>query len=349
LIPKPCGYCLIMPDFTSIPVIHLMRKAQAGYHSFERLFGDVRRALPAEARVRVVRSWCHSNGFFKRLLNLVQVLPLRGAVIHITGDVHYLALGLAGRRVVLTIHDLAPLYPKEGMARRVFRCLWYTLPMRLAAVTTTISEAVRQEMVRELGVDADRIRVIPNCVSPAFAPSPRPWPAPPQRPVVLMVGTRPHKNLDRMLQALRGLDVEARIIGELLPGQRQELARHGVPFSELGRLPDAAMPVAYRDADLLAFASTYEGFGLPILEAQATGRPVLTSTIPACREAAGEGALCVDPRDITALRAALFRLINDPGLRAELVAKGFANVAKYRAGAVAEMYAEVYLSALESD
>lgn len=165
-----------------------MRKPQAGYQSFERLFAAVRGALPAGVEVRVVRSWCHSNGLFKRLLNLLQVLPLRGAVIHITGDVHYLAMALAGRRVVLTIHDLAPMHPKDGMARWVFRCLWYMLPMRLAAVTITISEAVRQEMVRDPGVDADRIRVIPNCVAPEFTACPKDWLAPPAQPVVLMVG-----------------------------------------------------------------------------------------------------------------------------------------------------------------
>lgn len=331
-----------------ISVIHLMRKPQAGYHSFERLFADVRAALPPEVEVRVVHSRFHSNGFFKRLLNILQVLFLRGGVIHITGDIHYLALGLVGRRVVLTIHDLGPLQGKEGIARRIFRVLWYRLPMRIATVTTAISEAVKQELVREFRCDPEQIRVIPNCVSPDFVFNPKPWPHAPERPVILMVGTKPNKNLPKMMEALRGLDVEVRIVGQLSNPQRQELEKSAVPFTELGRLSDAELATAFRECDLLAFVSTYEGFGLPILEAQATGRPVLTSTVAACLETAGVGALCVGPQDITDIRGAVYRLLHDPDLRADLVEKGLANVARYRAAEVAGKYAAVYaISAAE--
>ena len=329
-----------------------MRKPQAGYHSFERLFADVRDALPGDMKVRVIHSWLPSNGLFKRLLNLLQVVFLRGGVLHITGDIQYLALGLWRRRVVLTIHDLGPLHKKIGLVRRIFRCLWYRWPIRIATVTTTISEAVKQELVDELGPDvAAKIRVIPNCVSPLFTYAPKAWPEPPRKPVVLMVGFKPNKNLGNMVQALRILpeEVDLRILAEVPALQRKRLERHGIPFQELLHLSDAEVVEAYREADLLFFASTYEGFGLPILEAQATGRPVLTSDRGAMREAAGEGALLVDPENVTDMRSAIRRLLTDPALRSELVERGRANVRKYNAEAVATQYAEVYLSARGRD
>jgi glycosyltransferase involved in cell wall biosynthesis len=93
---------------------------------------------------------------------------------------------------------------------------------------------------------------------------------------------------------------------------------------------------------MVVFASLYEGFGLPILEAQAMGRPVIASNCGAMREAAGEGALLVDPYSVEAIREAVLRVKNEPGLREELIAKGLRNAAKFSADAVALKYAQIY-------
>jgi glycosyltransferase involved in cell wall biosynthesis len=93
---------------------------------------------------------------------------------------------------------------------------------------------------------------------------------------------------------------------------------------------------------MVVFASLYEGFGLPILEAQAIGRPVITSNFGAMREAAGDGALLVDPYSVDEIRAAILRIKNEPAVREELVRKGRGNAEKFRAGLVAACYAELY-------
>ncbi|MCC5841394.1 MAG: glycosyltransferase family 4 protein [Opitutales bacterium] len=326
-------------------VIQLMRKPQTGYHSFERLFSDIRKAMPAGVSVRLVHSPFHSRGLFRRLLNCIHAATLRADVIHITGDIHYLAPALVGRRVVLTVHDLAPLLAKSGLSRRVFRFLWYTLPLRTVKITTAISRAVVDELVRHAGADVGKIRLIPNCFAQEFTPAPKAWPKAPEKTVALMVGTRPNKNLRRMVKALKGLPVEVRIVGQLSAEESAWMDSTGVSVSVLGRLPDEALPEAYRSADLLAFASTYEGFGLPVLEAQATGRPVLTSAIPALREAAGEGALFVDPQSVDSIRQGFQRLLENPALRRSLIEKGSANVARYQPEKIAAMYAEAYREA----
>jgi glycosyltransferase involved in cell wall biosynthesis len=327
-------------------VIFLMRKQQMGYHSFERVFSDLKNAMPDNVHVRTVHSWFHSNGFFKRLLNLVQLQFLRADVYHITGDIHYLALGLIGRKVVLTVHDLAPLLRKKGLGRAVFKLLWYTWPMKIAKVTTAISEATKRELVEHTGADPDKIVVIPVCISPDFKPCPKSWPQPPERPVVLMVGTKPNKNLERMFLALQGIDVEVRIMGRLDRVQRESFERTGVLFRELGLLSDEEVVQAYRDCDLLAFASTYEGFGMPIVEAQAVGRPVLTSNHPPMSDIAGEGALLVDPEDIVSMQTAFFQIINAGDLRETLVKKGFASIQKYFSVAIAAIYLSAYQRSL---
>jgi glycosyltransferase involved in cell wall biosynthesis len=93
---------------------------------------------------------------------------------------------------------------------------------------------------------------------------------------------------------------------------------------------------------MVVFASLYEGFGLPILEAQAMGRPVITSNFGAMREAAGEGALLVDPYSVEAIREAVLRVKREPALREDLIAKGLRNAANFSADAVAMKYAQIY-------
>ena len=305
----------------------------------ERLFRDIRQALPSDIEVRVVHSWFHSRGLFRRALNCLQAFFIRGDVVHVTGDIHYLAPALVGRRVVLTIHDLAPLHAKCGLARKLFKCFWYDLPVRCADCTTTISAAVSEELKAALRSSAAEVTVIPNCISSEFIQAPKAWP---ETPVVLMVGTKANKNLERMFAALQDFQVEVRIIGQLSEAQRNTITSSQVLFTELGRLTDAEVLQAYRDCDLLAFASTYEGFGLPILEAQATGRPVLTSDIPALSEVAGEGALLVDPLDVDSIRQGFERLLSDQAYREVLIEKGQHNVRRYQPNAIALQYAEYY-------
>lgn len=323
----------------TVDVIHLQRRARPHFQSIERVFRDVRDFLPEDVRVRVIRSWFDSNGLFKRCLNLLQVAFLRNAVVHMTGDVHYLCLAVWGRKVVLTIHDLGNLHEKRGWSRRVFAWLWFRIPLRVASVVTVISEEVKRDLLAHFPVPERKIKVIHNPVSPDFVPAPKNWP---DSPVVLMVGTKPNKNLLRMFEALRGLRAEVRILGLLPPALRARLESTGVPFTELGRLDDAGVAQAYRDCDLLGFASTFEGFGLPIVEAQATGRPVLTADRAPMSEVAGEGAVFVDPESVESIRRGFSRLLADKDLRAALIEKGFANVRRFAPDAVAAEFAGVY-------
>jgi glycosyltransferase involved in cell wall biosynthesis len=171
-----------------------------------------------------------------------------------------------------------------------------------------------------------------------FSPA-RPWP---ERPVVLMVGTKENKNIVRMVQALAGLSVTLHIVGTLSDTQRRALVSGGLPWRNSPELDRAGMVSAYRDCDLLAFASTYEGFGLPIVEAQATGRPVLTSEAHSMPEASGGAAVLVNPLDIASIRAGAMKLLIDADLRHELINRGRANAAQFAPNRVSALYSALY-------
>ena len=102
------------------------------------------------------------------------------------------------------------------------------------------------------------------------------------------------------------------------------LKQLGVEYSAQSKLTDAEMQEAYATSDFLLFASTLEGFGMPILEAQMVGLPVITSHIAPMNEVAGDGALLCDPRDCNAIRGCIERVTSDAQLREKLIQKGTA-------------------------
>lgn len=335
-------------------ILHHERKRLESHFSIERLFAEIRRHMPPDCEVRPCPVPEASAGIMPRWRNVRHAARQKADIHHIVGDSHYLALALPPEKTVVTIHDCGALNRLKACRRALLKYFWFTGPMRRAAVVTTISEASKEELRKCIGPLADKVVVVPDCVFEEFAYDPKPFKE--EAPVVLQVGTKWNKNAERVMEAVAGTGCCLEIVGRLSEEQRAKAAGSGVSvkqcFSdsagvavcELGRLTDEGLVEAYRRCDMVVFASLYEGFGLPILEAQATGRPVITSNFGAMREAAGEGALLVDPYSVDEIRAGILRIKRDPELREELVRKGRENVERFRPEAVARQYAEIYRS-----
>ncbi|MBX3475402.1 MAG: glycosyltransferase [Planctomycetes bacterium] len=320
-----------------VSVLHLERKPQPGFHSIENLFATIRRNLPGDIEPRVARSPHSNGGILRRLGNLIWAGRQRADVIHVVGDSHYLVLATPPGRTVLTIHDCAPLVRSGGLRRRLLRWAYFLRPMARAAVTTTVSEKSRQELHDLAGADPAAVRVVPNCVSQAFTSGPGA-----HGRDVLAVGTLEHKNLRRVARSLAGTGLALRVIGPLDDALRAQLTAAGTPFTQTQGLDEAAMAEAYRSAGVLAFVSMYEGFGMPILEAQACGLPVVTSARAPMDWVAGNGALLIDPTDESAIRAGLLAAMDDEQQRRQLVEAGLLNVQRFAPAAIAAHYAAIY-------
>jgi glycosyltransferase involved in cell wall biosynthesis len=334
-----------LQQLASVPsIIHHQRRPGHGHVSIERLFESIRNEFTSEWQVTVSVSPHPSRGLMPRLKNLAAVYGRQADIHHIVGDVHYLALGLWGEKMVLTIHDCAGLERLKGWRRELLRQLWFVQPMRRAAVVTTISKTSKDELRRWVGGLADKVVVIPNCVRSEFQPNAKPFDT--RCPVILQVGTGWNKNVVTVARALNGITCRLDIVGTLDTAQRAALEASRVNFRELGRVSDAQLVEAYHSCDLVVFASHYEGFGLPIIEGQAVGRPVVTSHVSSMPEAAGKGALLVDPADAQAIHQAVIRIIADPDLRTSLIQEGFENVARFRPEQVARLYEAVYRQCL---
>ncbi len=261
-------------------------------------------------------------------------------VTHVTGDIHFAVLFLSSKSSILTIHDCGFMHRSSGVRRWLLHQFWLNWPVRRSAILTTVSQAAKSEIVAFTKCDPNKIVVIPNAVSQSFQPTPcRPMPDVPR---FLQIGTAENKNVRRVLSALRDIPCVVMIIGELHPEILEAMEETGVQVENGVNLSHEAVVAEYRKADVVLFASTLEGFGMPIVEAQLTGRPVVTSNISSMPEVAGNAACLVDPFDVSSIREGILRVISDSSYRNELVERGFENAKRFDAHSIALQYFSVY-------
>jgi glycosyltransferase involved in cell wall biosynthesis len=199
--------------------------------------------------------------------------------------------------LVVTVHDLAVLRNPAWFNRWTRTYSRFAVPrvVRAAARVIAVSEFTKRELVDLLGTEAAKIRVVPNAVDDVFRPDgPRA-----EGDYVLAVGTlEPRKNLARIAAAVDG---ELRVVGAR--GWGGVAPPREVTW--LGEVDDDELARLYRGARCLVYASLYEGFGLPVVEALACGCPVVTSAESAMAEVAGEDAVYVDPEDVESIRSGI--------------------------------------------
>ena len=246
---------------------------------------------------------------------------------------------------VVTIHDLGYLhFPRAHTWRQRQYLDWSTRwSARVAARVIAISRATADDLQAAYAIDRRKIDVIYEATVPPADMDAAASPLAAQLPksYALFVGTiQPRKNLVRLAQAYAGL-----VKSHAVPWDLVIAGGHGWLSDEVveaiedlalpdrihlpGYVPEEQLPALLKGALLFCFVSLYEGFGLPILEAQAAGVPVMTANNSSLPEVAGDAAILVDPTDVDAIAEAMLRLSSDEALRQQLIEAGRANVARF--------------------
>src|SRR6266852_1154556 len=264
---------------------------------------------------------------------------------------HYVLPPLVRCRSVVTIYDCIHLMFPQYLPNRL--ALTYArasirLAARRATRVLTVSESSKRDILRFVDVAADKIDVIYNAYDERFGVEPREEDVIRVREryqlhdeFVLYAGNvKPHKNLERLIDAFdlvrkRGLEhLKLVLIGDdiskytaLRRAVHQHQLHKYVRF--LGYLPEETLAVMYRLAGVFVFPSLYEGFGLPPLEAMASGTPVVTSNASSLPEVAGDAALLVDPYRPEAIADGIERVLCDETLRRDLRAQGLARARQF--------------------
>lgn len=277
-------------------------------------------------------------------------------------------LPMLAPRLVVTVHDLTllrfPEFLPNPLGRVYYRAMTRAAVSRAQCIIT-VSEFTRRDIVEFWPAVEHKTRAIWNGVASRFQPvrdearlrdisSRLELPA----NYVLYMGTRKrHKNLPRLLEAYGRLSETQRARCPLVlvapPDERypevDEVVRRagiGANVHWRSNVADEDLPVLYTKAHFVVLVSLYEGFGLPVVEAQACGTPALVSAAASLPEVAGEGAISADPYDVASIHQGLARLIEDDALRDALARKSLANVARFSWESAAEQVADVYRKAL---
>ena len=257
---------------------------------------------------------------------------------------HYVLPPAVRCRSVVTIHDTIhltfPQYLPHRLAYAYARASMWTAAHRSARILT-VSEASKRDILHFFDVPPEKVVVVYNAIDERFSREPlaedvervRERFQLHQRFVLYVGNIKPHKNLERLIEAFhalrqRGLDdLKLLIIGDEIssyPSLRRAVHRHKLHkhVRFLGYLPDDTLAIMYRLASVFVFPSLYEGFGLPPLEAMASGTPVVTSNLSSLPEVTGDAAVLVDPYDVDAIEAGIRQVLDDPILAADMRRKG---------------------------
>lgn len=320
-------------------ICYIYREKEKNEHSIEYVFDTV--ASEMEKRGHEVIKWYKPVSWKKTIKEIRELRKQKYDIYHITGDVYYLWMFFPWSKTTMTVHDIG-CWKNHPFRLVIF--LLVILPIYLASWFlkgfTCVSDLTKGDLMNILHICGKNLHTIVNPLSLPIKRCDKPFNN--ECPKILQIGTGDHKNLIGLIEATKGLKCHIDIIGN--PEQKliDKMKEYGEDYTISYHIPMEEVIRHYKECDILYFVSKSEGFGMPIIEAQTVGRPVLTANTEPTRTVAGGAAFLYATDDYDGIRHGLEALINNDEMRNNLVEKGFENASNYTPSYIASLYDNFY-------
>ena len=251
---------------------------------------------------------------------------------------------------VLHIHDVSPQRGMASSMQQAYRKAAVPRAARVADLVTTDSEFSKSEIIDVVGISPDKVRVVHCGIDNLYRSSDPGDPLDLPKQYVLFVGAlNPRKNVSRLLQAFDALKSTTDLPHKLVligPRNKKIFQKLDIEATDdillRGFVSERELKYAYRNADLFAYPSLYEGFGLPPIEAMACGTPVVSSTVSSLPEVIGDAGELVDPTDTEAIARGMEHVLRDSQYRDTLVERGRERAERFTWGRAADEFIRLF-------
>lgn len=323
---------------SNIHVNFVFRKRGKGA-SIEELYSDLINSLRnhgVEAfKIEVPNSKIQTFGLLRNILFVSKI----NGIIHITGDINYTAIN-PFKKIILTVHDTGSILKGNKIEKLVKKILWFWLPSIFVSKFIVVSEFTKSELKKIVPWSINKICVVHNPVNSALIKVFKKFNK--KYPCILHIGTNENKNLENTISALKGISCNLIVIGHLSKSQIAFLNQSKIAYKNFEGIQYFKVKELYEKCDIVSFISKYEGFGMPIIEAQKVGRVVITSNCAAIPEVAGQGAHFVNPNSINSINDGFKKIISDEEYRDKIIEAGFINVKQFELNNITKKYFQIY-------
>lgn len=314
-----------------------LRDKREGNFSIEQIFESIGAALNRNYEV----NYFYVDSTKSKIENILKARKAQGDINHVTGDVNWIVLGLDSKKTILTVHDIGHyVNTLTGIRKVIYGWLWWKIPLKKVKLISAISDFTKIELVRSFNISSEKIRVVYNPVLSNYLYDSKQINK--SNPRILQIGSMKNKNVEMLLKAVEGISCTLVFLRRPDPKFTQLLKMNRCNYEFHTDLDSNEVYELYKSCDMLYFASTYEGFGMPIVEAQAVGRPVITSEFGAMKEIAGDAAYFVNPFDPDSIKDTIVEICENDNLRARIIEKGILNIERFSLNKIIDGYMRCY-------
>lgn len=316
--------------------VMVLRKKLEGENSIEEIAYHFKRMMDIELIILP----CYSRRIKDVIKNICFIRNIDAPVFHLISTEAYL-LPFINTKKIITYHDLGTINNSRNWLYKIMRRILFIYPSSyFSDYVTFISNESRLEYINFMKIKKDnKLRVIYNPYDERLIPVKY---EKNEKFTILHIGTAERKNLLSTIEACKGLDIKLIVIGKLSSTQLEALLRYKIDYTNLYDINYHDIVNYYNLCDLVSFPSSYEGFGVPIVEANVMRKPIFAGDIPILHEVANDSAIFVNPYNVNEIREVIVRLMGDESLREELIKKGIINAIRFQQDKIIKQYEELY-------